>query len=113
VSGRDDGAMRFYLDDRAGILGYFVTARKAAEVFAEHECDGDLVGGFSYWASGPGIARLVLIRVTPVSVDQVPAAVHAELEGSADSVLIPEWGAVDFAAPPVGGFGERRIGGQR
>lgn len=82
---------RFYFDDRAGILGYFITADKAARVFAEHACDGDLPRGFSYWASGAGITRLVPVRVTPVSAAEVPASVRAALERGVDSVLMPDW----------------------
>jgi hypothetical protein len=80
------GPARFYHDDRAGILGYYITAAKAGQVFAAQDCDGDLERGFSYWVSGAGVAKLVHIAVTPVAEDQVPPSVRAALEGGEDQV---------------------------
>lgn len=77
---------RFYHDDRAGILGYYITAAKAEQIFATHDCDGDLERGFSYWVSSASVSELVHITVTPVAEDQVPPPMRAALEGGADQV---------------------------
>lgn len=80
------GTARFYYNDRAGILGYVITAEKAEQIFAARDCVGDLERGFCYWGSGAGVPQLVHIAVTPLADDQVPLSACVGLGSGADQV---------------------------
>lgn len=84
----------FYLDSRAGIVQYWITAQRAREIHDAHKADkhfaGDLETGFEYWQPGPGgIEQLVFISVKPLPTLLVPQSVRQELAAGAPSVLAP------------------------
>lgn len=86
----------FYLDSRAGLVKYWITAARAQEIHDQHKGDkhfsGNMAGGFEYWEPGPensGIEQLVHISVMPLPTLLVPESVRRELADGAPNVLAP------------------------
>jgi hypothetical protein len=80
----------YYIDNRAGIIQYYITGQRAREIHEERKGTKHFVGnideGFSYWIGGPGFEQLVFVAVTPINADEVPQTAKDELAAGAAQV---------------------------
>lgn len=83
----------FYMQSPGGIVKYWITAQRAAEIRGEQKdgehFSGDLASGFEYWEPGYGTDRFMHVTVMPLLSSSVPESVKQELADGAPSVLAP------------------------